>query len=78
VPSKYRRENTQTRRGAVNAMYLKLKKATYEKLLDRSNNAGMALASYINQILEQNTIQQGREIHERMDSVEGTNCNRVD
>jgi hypothetical protein len=59
-------------------MYLKLKRKTYEKLLDRSNNAGMALASYINQILEQNTIQQGREEHERMDSIRSANNNAMD
>lgn len=59
-------------------MYLKLKKATYEQLLDNANNAGMALASYINLILEQNTIQQGKATHERMDSTRITNSRTMD
>lgn len=59
-------------------MYLKLKKATYEQLLDNANNIDMALASYINLILEQNTIQQGKAIDERMDSTKSKNSNRMD
>lgn len=59
-------------------MYLKLKKATYEQLLDNANNIDMALASYINLILEQNTIQQGKAIDERMDPTKSKNSNRMD
>ena len=58
-------------------MYLKLKQATYDKLLNEANMSGMALASYINKKLEKDTIQQGEIKHERMDAKREVNTRRV-
>ena len=59
-------------------MYLKLKQSTYDQLLEYANNFDMALASYINLILEENIIQQGNTTNERMDSTGITNGNSMD
>lgn len=40
-------------------MHLNLKQSTYQKLLERANQKDLPLASYINQILEQQITQQG-------------------
>lgn len=40
-------------------MHLNLRQHTYQKLLERANQNDLPLASYINQILEQQITQQG-------------------
>ncbi|WP_446440914.1 hypothetical protein [Pseudoalteromonas sp. 1181_04] len=55
-------------------MYLKLKKTTYEELLLNANKADMALATYINQILDHKIIQQGSENEQHGQRVSATEC----
>lgn len=55
-------------------MYLKLKKATYEELLINANNADMALATYINQILDHKIIQQGSKNEQHGQRISATEC----
>lgn len=54
-------------------MYLKIKQNIYERLLTEANNADMALASYINKLLEHKTIQQGEITRGRMDTERADN-----
>lgn len=55
-------------------MYLKLKKETYARLIDNANHADMALAAYINQILEQKIIQQGSKNEQYGDRSSAREC----
>lgn len=59
-------------------MYLKLKQRTYERLMTEANDADMALASYINKLLENKTIHQGEITHGRVYTERTAKRKRMD